>query len=214
MTSTMRSLFLDAARAAAGLIADPKVAAAWDKPGALPKMTVGGIAEHLAFQFLAVPGVVAEPVEGRQELDIHHYYAQISWIGEDVDSEFNTGIRDNAERNSAEGPAELVARTTATLRELAADLPSVPDHQVRMGHWPEGISMSVDAFLRTRLLELLIHSDDLAASVGLDTPAVPAAATESVVDVLTRIAIRRHGPVAVLRGLSRVERAPKAVNAL
>ncbi|MEV4442081.1 maleylpyruvate isomerase N-terminal domain-containing protein [Streptomyces sp. NPDC049577] len=214
MTSSMRSLFLDAARAAAGLIADPKVAAAWDEPGALPKMTVGGIAEHLAHQILSVPEVVAVPVEGGRELDIDAYYAQLRWIGEDPDSEINTAIRDNAEQRSAEGPAGLVARTAAALAHLTADLPSVPDHQVRMGHWQEGISLSVDTFLRTRLLELLIHSDDLAASVGLETPAVPAAATESVVDVLTRIAIRRHGPVAVLRGLSRTERAPKAVNAL
>lgn len=214
MTSTIRSLYLDAARAAAGLIADPKVAAAWGDPGALPKMTVGGIAEHLAVQILSVPEVIAEPVEGGEELDIDSFYAQLRWVGEDVDSETNTGIRDNAERQSAEGPAGLAARTTATVAEMATGLLSVPDHQVRMGHWREGVSLSVDSFLRTRLLELLIHSDDLAASVGLDTPAVPAAATESVVDVLTRIAIRRHGSVAVLRGLSRVERAPEAINAL
>ncbi|GHF72859.1 hypothetical protein GCM10010218_62570 [Streptomyces mashuensis] len=210
----MRSLFLDVARSAAGLIADPKVAAAWNEPGALPKMTVGGIAEHLAFQILAVPQVVAEPVEGATELDIHGYYAQLRWIGEDVDSDFNTAIRTNAEQKSAEGPAELAARTTATVAELATLLPSVPGHQVRMSHWQEGISVSVDTFLHTRLLELLIHNDDLAVSVGLEPPAVPAAATESVVDVLTRIAIRRHGPVAVLRSLSRAERAPEAINAL
>jgi hypothetical protein len=35
-----------------------------------------------------------------------------------------------------------------------------------------------------------------------------------VVDVLSRVAIRRHGATAVLRGLSRAERAPTSISAL
>jgi hypothetical protein len=64
------------------------------------------------------------------------------------------------------------------------------------------------------MLELVIHGDDLAYSVGLATPAFPARAVETVVDLLSRIALRRHGPTAVLRALSRSERAPVSISAL
>jgi hypothetical protein len=37
---------------------------------------------------------------------------------------------------------------------------------------------------------------------------------ETVVDLLSRIALRRHGTTAVLRALSRSERAPGSISAL
>jgi hypothetical protein len=64
------------------------------------------------------------------------------------------------------------------------------------------------------MLELIVHSDDLAHSVGVPTPQFPAEAVQTVVDVLTRIALRRHGQTAVLRALSRSERAPASISAL
>jgi len=50
-------------------------------------------------------------------------------------------------------------------------------------------------------------------SVGVETPPVPPAAVERVVDLLSRLAVRRHGPTAVLRALSRAERAPRTITA-
>ncbi|HZE33962.1 MAG TPA: hypothetical protein VE198_21340 [Actinoallomurus sp.] len=72
----------------------------------------------------------------------------------------------------------------------------------------------MDDFVTSRLLELVVHSDDLAYSVGMPTPELPAEATETVVDLLSRIALRRHGPTNVLRALSRAERAPSSISAL
>ncbi|MDZ5443067.1 hypothetical protein U2F26_10035 [Micromonospora sp. 4G57] len=43
------------------------------------------------------------------------------------------------------------------------------------------------------------------------TPDFPA---ETVVDLLSRIALRRHGATDVLRALSRAERAPTSIAAL
>jgi len=37
--------------------------------------------------------------------------------------------------------------------------------------------------------------------------------TDTVVALLARLAVRRHGPVAVIRSLSRAERAPASVAA-
>lgn len=64
------------------------------------------------------------------------------------------------------------------------------------------------------MLELAVHCDDLAHSVGLPTPQLPAPAVETVVDLLSRIALRRHGATNVLRALSRSERAPASISAL
>ncbi|MFB9838255.1 hypothetical protein [Actinoallomurus acaciae] len=77
-----------------------------------------------------------------------------------------------------------------------------------------GFSLTLDDFVTSRLLEVVVHSDDLACSVGVATPELPAEAVETVVDLLSRIAIRRHGAVSVLRGLSRAERAPASISAL
>jgi hypothetical protein len=58
-----------------------------------------------------------------------------------------------------------------------------------------------------------VHADDLAVSVGMATPALPAAVLDPVFELLTRLAVRRHGPTAVLRALSRAERAPDTISA-
>jgi hypothetical protein len=63
------------------------------------------------------------------------------------------------------------------------------------------------------MMELAVHSDDLAVSVGLPTPPLPPGAVDTVVDLLTRLAVRRHGPTSVLRALSRAERAPATIAA-
>jgi hypothetical protein len=73
--------------------------------------------------------------------------------------------------------------------------------------------MMLDDMLVTRMMELAVHSDDLAVSVGIDTPVLPPSAVEVVIDLLSRLAVRRHGPTAVLRALSRAERAPDTIAA-
>ena len=60
---------------------------------------------------------------------------------------------------------------------------------------------------------MVVHSDDLAASVGLPTPEFPDDVLVPVLDLLTRVAVRRHGQAAVVRALSRPQRAPASVSA-
>jgi hypothetical protein len=74
-------------------------------------------------------------------------------------------------------------------------------------------SLMLDDILTTRMMELAVHSDDLAVSVGIATPALPQSAVDTVIDLLSRLAVRRHGPTAVLRALSRAERAPATIAA-
>ena len=58
-----------------------------------------------------------------------------------------------------------------------------------------------------------MQADDLSASVGIPTPTLPPQVTDTVLVLLTRLAVHRHGPTAVLRALSRAERAPTTIAA-
>jgi len=75
-------------------------------------------------------------------------------------------------------------------------------------------SLRLDDLLITRMMELAVHADDLAVSVGIPTPELPRSAVDTVVDLLSRLAVRRHGATAVLRALSRAERAPATIAAI
>jgi Mycothiol maleylpyruvate isomerase N-terminal domain len=209
----IRDLYLTAAAEAAGLLAAPEVAAAWHEPSALAELSVGGLAGHLAAQVFFVPQLLDGPAPAEETISIHEYYVRASWIGADLDDEFNQGIRAMGEKEAAEGPAALASRVAATLDRLRAVLPDTPSRPVRRSSWGPW-SIGLDDFLRSRLLEIAVHADDLACSVGVATPELPAEAVETVVDLLSRIAIRRHGATAVLRALSRAERAPASISAL
>jgi hypothetical protein len=64
------------------------------------------------------------------------------------------------------------------------------------------------------MMELAVHMDDLAVSVGITAPELSTTAFDPVLTLLTRLAARRHGQAALLRALARAERAPAVINAL
>ena len=63
----------------------------------------------------------------------------------------------------------------------------------------------------TRLLEMTVHHDDLATSLGLAPIELDPAVVAPVVNLLTDLARREHGGVAVVRALTRRERAPDSI---
>jgi len=67
--------------------------------------------------------------------------------------------------------------------------------------------------LLTRTMELAVHGDDLAASVGIATPELSPSAADAVIGLLARLATRRHGPTGIIRALTRAERAPTTIAA-
>jgi len=66
--------------------------------------------------------------------------------------------------------------------------------------------MTLDDYLPTRIVEIVVHADDLAVSVGAPPVPFPADVVDVVVDVLVRTARVTHGDLAVVRALSRRER--------
>jgi hypothetical protein len=211
--SGVREDYLAVARAAVGLLGEPAVAAAWDEPSALAEMSVRGLAGHLAYQVLIVRQVLGVPEPVEETITVLEHYGRVRWIGAPLDDEFNVGIRRGGEAEAADGPVGLAGRVEAAVGELAERLGAEPERAVRIPLWGAW-SLSLDDLLVTRMMELAVHSDDLAVSVGVATPELPTGAVETVVDLLSRIAIRRHGATAVLRALSRAERAPASIAAL
>jgi hypothetical protein len=210
---TIREDFLASAGTAGLLLRDPALVAAWDRPSALAEFSVRGLAGHLAYQVFAVREALADPPPEQETVALLEHYRRVSWIGAPLDDDFNAGIRRGGEAIAAGGAAALADAYDEAVRALAGDLAGEPDRPVRMRLWGPW-SLSLDDLLTTRMMELAVHGDDLAVSVGVPTPELPPGAIEAVVDLLSRLALRRHGQAAVLRALSRAERAPASIAAL
>lgn len=208
-----RRLFLEVAEAAVALLAADEVARRWDEPSALSGFSVRGLAGHLAGQIFFPDVMLAAPIPEEPVVPLAEHFARVNWVGSDLETPFNRMIRASGEQDAAEGPARLAESAARCVAKLHATLRTAPDRPVRRDTWGPW-SISFDDYLTSRVLELVIHSDDLACSVGLPAPGFPAEAVETVVDILTRIALRRHGATAVLRALSRSERAPESISAL
>ncbi|MEV6596228.1 maleylpyruvate isomerase N-terminal domain-containing protein [Actinoplanes sp. NPDC051346] len=207
----IRHAFLESAEVAAALLREPVLAERWPRPSALPDFSTGGLARHLANQVIhSVTLLGAEP--GASAIAVLEHFTGNGWVTSGVDSADNVDIRHRSERAAAATtPERLAGDVDAALSELRVLVPAQPaDRIVDLGEW----GLTVDDFLLTRVLELVVHADDLAVTLGLPTPPLPDTATEATIQLLSRIAAWRHGPLTVVRALARRERAPASIAAL
>lgn len=205
--------FLDTARVSARLLRNPAVAGAWTEESALPGFSVAGLAGHLAYQVLALREILDAPAPAEPRISLLDHYARVEWIGADLDADINVRIRSGGEDVAAEGPVTLADAVDAAITRLDETLAAVPaDRPVRIPLWGPW-SLTVDDLLVTRMMELAVHSDDLAVSVGVPTPRFGDSTVDTVLRLLTRLAARRHGPTAVMRSFSRAERAAESIAA-
>ncbi len=197
----------------AGLVARPEVAAEWTRGSSCEGMSVGGLTRHLVSQPVNVVTLLRSDRAagaGSETIDLLQHYERASWVREDRDGETNRSIRATADSQAAEGPAAalgLLARARADLNAALTDAP--PTTYVPWQGW----TLATDDFLVTRLMEMVVHADDLAASVDLAAPAFGPAVLDPVFRLLTVLAVRRHGQDALVRTLTRPQRAPATVSA-
>ena len=209
---TIREDFLTTARIALDLLRHPRVARNWDQPSALPEFGVSGLAGHIGYQALPLPDMIAAPAGEEPVVPLMEHYARANWTELDVDSEFHARIRAGGEKIATEGQQALCDRFEQTLLDLEKTLPGLENRPVRMPHWGPW-AVSLDDYLVTRLMEFVVHSDDLAVSVGVETPEFPRHINETVIDLLTRMSLNKHRAIDVVRALSRKERAPQDITA-
>jgi hypothetical protein len=211
--TSLREAFLPAGELAVELIRDPAVEAAWLDSSALPRMSVGGLAAHLAFQITAVGLGLDDPAPPTEQVGLLGHYARVQWLGADLDQESNVSIREGSETQAAGGAEAVAARAVDDLRGLRERFLAEPaDRIVRPPAGPWGLYL--DDFVVTRMMEIVVHTDDLACSVGVATPEFPESVIEPVLGLLASLAVRRHGATALVRALSRAERAPATIAAI
>lgn len=202
--------FVEAARTATALVLEPQVELRWREPSALAEMSIGALTSHLVAQVVSAAAGVLDPsaTSTEQPVSLLEHYERSAWVGAPLDDEANVSIREGAERTAADGYAGTRARLERACRRLdpwPAKSPAV----VRMPWWDW--SLTLDDFLLTRMMELMVHADDLAVSLGVPTPEFPRSVTRPVFMLLTALAERRHGQTAVVRALTRSERAPGSI---
>ena len=206
--------FLVAAESALEIVGRVEVVQHWDEPSALADMTVGAVAAHLGSQVLTVHAAVTAGHGASEEVPVPllEHYSRVPWVRSGLEDESNERIRLGATRSAASGHDALTASMQRAIADLRRALPSADlPPRIRMAGWDW--SLSFDDFLVTRVMEIVVHSDDLAVSVGIEPPTLPEATLGPVLALLVGVALQRHGQAAVVRALSRRERAPESISA-
>jgi len=212
----IRALFLETALAAQTLLFEPALARRFDEPSVLAEFPIRGLAGHFLRALTSVEGYLDRPEPAARPgsevaaVSPAEYYAAVVAAGNDIGSEGQRAIRQRG-FEAAPGTAgelalawsEATARLDERLEREAAGR--------RVGVFGDMV-LTLDDYLVTRLVELVVHADDLAASLAVTPPPLPAAATGLVIATLVEVARIRHGDAAVLRALARRER--DAVEAL
>jgi Mycothiol maleylpyruvate isomerase N-terminal domain len=195
----IRQQFLDGAAVVVAALGDPAVAAAWDRPSVLEAQSVGSLAGHLARggvfvvgDYLDQPAPPAATFESAAD-----YFARIA---EAVTAEASKAVRDRGAAVAAAGPAAVAAKTTDRLAALRTRLPAEPADRVTV---VAGGAMALDDYLVTRVVEQVVHLDDLARSIGAPPWPVPDELVLLTLVTATSIGLRRWGPSAMLQALYR-----------
>jgi hypothetical protein len=216
MADRLLELFPEVARVAADLIRHPEVARRWNDESACAGMSVGGLANHLAGQAANVVLLLSAAPHDADPIAALEHYRRAAWVHTGLDEEANVGVRTSADAYAASGAVDLETRVQSDLDALPAALAPVLDGSRTPDSvlipW-QGWSLSAADFVLTRTMEVLVHSDDLAASIGVDTPVFPDEAADAVLGLLASVAAERHGQAAVLRALSRPQRSTGPVSA-
>lgn len=200
-----RDALVRATDAVAELVSIPAVADGWDRDSALPGLTVGGLTRHLvsqpecAVEFLRIqPPPPDAPIVSLAEL-----YGRTDWFAAPVNGPENTSIREDFNAMAA----GRLADSLAVLAQARADLPAALASAGSMTYVPwQDCCVSTDDFIVVRLMEVVVHADDLAASVGHEPPAFDDEIVHPVLGLLAVLSERRHGLVRAVRALSRAER--------
>lgn len=206
------SSYVAAANIAFDLASAPEVRGAWRDESACAGMTVGGLAHHLLQQAVNTVRLLEMDPVAEPPIPLLEHYARAAWVKGGPDDQANVEIREGSDAAAQDGPDKVLALAADALDRLPEVLERhrLPE-QVRIP-W-QGWSLTKADFLTTRAMEMVVHSDDLAASVGLPTPEFPDDVVADVLRLLAGVAVRRHGQAAVVRALSRPQRAPASVSA-
>src|SRR3954470_14056093 len=176
----LSQLWVEASHAALSLVEEPRVRTRWSEPSTLPDMSVGSLAGHLLHSgVLMVEEAFAIPKV--RTVGPFSAARMLAWVPLDDASPVHDGVRAFADSQAVEGCEQLLKRVRASLKLSEGSLltaqpntilafPMTPGQEAAAvdGGTPPHLSMSVFEFLRSRLLELVVHGDDIAHAVGIE----------------------------------------------
>jgi Mycothiol maleylpyruvate isomerase N-terminal domain len=193
-------LFLAGASVVVEAVGSEVVGRKWGEPSVLEEQTVGSLAGHVARggiwvvqDYLGV-GSPAGPVDFESA---GQYFAHFADHASAADHQ---AIRDRGAAVAAEGQAAVAAKARASLEALRDSLPVAgPDRLVSV---IASQVMRLEDYLATRIVEQVVHLDDLGRSVGAEW-AMPEASVTLVLEVGVDVGVRRRGSAAMTRALYR-----------
>ncbi|MGD0834340.1 MAG: maleylpyruvate isomerase N-terminal domain-containing protein [Candidatus Dormibacteria bacterium] len=201
-----RLAYLAAAGAAGTVVKLEEVGARWAEPSALAEMTIGDLTAHLVRAVTSVPDCLAEHVREKEEpLSAAAYFLPVT---ADLSSSINTRVRHSSSDAARAGHAAVVADLEHAQDILRVRLSAEPEDRL-VEVKARGEVLLLDEYLKTRIIELVVHIDDLCVSLGRPTPTLPG--VEVAISTLIDVAALRHGELSVLRALARRERDPDEV---
>ena len=197
----IRQQFLDGARVVVDAISSPAVAAAWDAPSVLAEQTVGGLAGHLARGAVWVVGdYLDEPEPDAAMFDsADDYFAAFTAQRLGVAA---TGPSANAARRwRRPGRRPSRRRPRHGWRRWRSGCP--PSRPDRLTVVAGGATMRLDDYLVTRVIEQVVHLDDLARSIGRDGFPTPDANVRLALATGAWSGLQRSGAGPMIRALFR-----------
>ena len=208
----IRTLFFQTVTDTGPLLSEPVLMERFEGPSALAEFSVRGLAGHLLRAMTSVQGYLdrpapdAGPGTDRPVLSAAEYYATPIGDETDINSDVQRAIRQRGVEAAPPRPEDFPVLWVETAERLQARLAAEPPGRLVQVYGD--LILALDEYLVTRLVELVVHGDDLAASLGVAPPRLNPSATGLVIATLVEIARLRHGDSAVLRALTRRERDP------
>jgi hypothetical protein len=210
--------FLEAADWFIDVVARPEVAAGWLIPSALEGYTTGGLVAHGALAgILRLDHVLdqEEPIGGKS-LAVAEYFGPNRRAESNRDDPLLDWARAAGEEMASSGHDHVVQTCREGRDRLAQTLPALPVGRAVPVLRVRGGTTPLSGYLVTRILELIVHGDDVIASVpALEVPEPPTAAVRACLTLCVELAEARVGGMAALRAFTRAERsAPDVLRVL
>jgi hypothetical protein len=199
------------------LARQPEVAAKWNEPSALERMSVGAVAAHGLGLLEHILNDCERPEPATPRFLGTVEYSRPARLDrrEDLASEGHAMLINGAERQAEAGPKHVADAAAGWVEQLKWVLPAMsPDKHVYLPRLPP-MAGSLAMLLANRTVELIVHMDDLAVSVGLPTPPITPEAAAMAFSVLVPVARKMNTDLEVIRVMARAERAkPDAARAI
>ena len=223
MTDDVQSLWVESCAALLTLVDDTAVAERWDAPSCLPGMTIGALCGHViasgifevesrvthdaavAGSDTATPSYSGPLIEAPTQSDGRPMTAANlhALVPADDGHAAHRAVEAAAVEQAGNGMEDLVSRGRIAFATARVGVERT-DADVVVDCW--GVPLSFDEFLRTRIVEMVVHAEDLADSMALESSGLPDEAKELACNIGIAAAIRRNGPTSVLRALFRSDR--------